>query len=243
MNTGSENISYLVAFVYGLLTFLSPCLLPLVPSFIAYMTGVSFADLKDAQKKNEIRKKAAAHSLLFILGFSAVFVSLGMTASVIGKTLFRYQDAIRIAGGVLIMLFGIYLTGIIKLDFLGKERKLHINAKPATYLGSFLIGVTFAAAWTPCVGPILGSILALASTRSTAGAGAGLLSVYSLGIAIPFFLTGLMVNSFLEYFNRYKKLVGTINVASGVLLIIVGALFATNYMSVLGNKLTMLFSK
>lgn len=243
MTNGSESISYFVAFAAGLLTFLSPCLLPLVPSFIAYITGVSFADLKDAGKAGEVRKKAAVHSLFFIMGFSAVFVLLGLTATFIGRALFRYQDAIRIAGGALIMVFGLYLAGVIRLDFLGKERRFHVGAKSATYLGSFLIGVTFAAAWTPCAGPILGSILVMAGTKSTVWAGAGLLTTYSLGIAIPFFLTGLLVNTFLEYFNRFKKIIGAINVAGGVFLVIVGALLVTNYMAVIGEKLTALFVK
>ena len=173
----NENISYLVAFVAGFLTYLSPCLLPLIPSFIAYIAGVSFSDLKDAGKHGEVRKKTVIHSLLFILGFSIVFILLGLTATIIGKTLFQYQNVIRIIGGVLIIIFGLYLTGVLKLDFLIKERRINLPIKGATYIGSFLIGVTFAAAWTPCAGPILGSILVMAGTKANLGQGAQLLSV------------------------------------------------------------------
>jgi cytochrome c-type biogenesis protein len=160
-----ENVSYALAFGAGLLTYLSPCLLPLIPAFIAYITGVSFSDLKEEKQKSEVRKKTIIHSLLFIAGFSVIFVLLGLTATLVGKFLFQYQKFIRIAGGLLIILFGLQLMGILKFDFLIKERKLNIAAKGASYLGSFLIGVTFAAAWTPCAGPILGSILVLAGTR------------------------------------------------------------------------------
>jgi cytochrome c-type biogenesis protein len=239
----SEQVSYIVAFVAGLLMFLSPCLLPLIPSFIAYITGVSFGDLKDGAKRGEVRKKTIIHSLLFILGFSIVFVLLGLTATTVGKALYQYQNVIRIAGGILIIIFGLYLTGLLKLDFLIKERRLNIKAKGATYLGSFLIGVTFAAAWTPCAGPILGSILVLAGTKASIAEGAKLLAVFSLGIALPFFLTGLAINTFLEYFNRFKKIISAINIVGGIFLVIVGMLMVTNYLAIISQKFLSVFSK
>jgi cytochrome c-type biogenesis protein len=238
-----ENISYIVAFVAGLLTYLSPCLLPLIPAFIAYITGVSFQDLKDGGKKSVIRKKTVIHALLFIAGFSLIFVLLGLTATLIGKTLFQYQKFIRIAGGLLIMVFGLQLLGVINFDFLTKERKLPIAARSASYLGSFLIGVTFAAAWTPCAGPILGSILVLAGTKANALTGAKLLTVYSLGIAIPFFLTAVLINSFLGQLGRLQKVIGIVNRIGGAFLIAVGALVATNYLAVISEKLLSLFVK
>ena len=239
----NENISYIVAFGAGFLTYLSPCLLPLIPSFIAYITGVSFADLTDLNKKGEVRKKTVAHSLLFILGFSAIFILLGLTATFIGKILFRYQKFIRIAGGALIMIFGLYLTGLLKLSFLVKERRFKLPAEGASYLGSFLIGVTFAAAWTPCAGPILGSILVLAGTKASVGEGAKLLCAYSLGIAAPFFITALVINSFLEYFNKFKKFLSAVNIIGGIFLIIVGILVMTNYLSILSEKFLTAFTK
>lgn len=241
--TGNESVSYIVAFTAGLLTFLSPCLLPLVPSFIAYITGVSFGELKDAGKKVEVRKKAVIHSLLFIAGFSVIFILLGLTATVIGKALFAYQKYIRIGGGILIAVFGFYLTGLLKLDFLVKERRFKFSTKGASYLGSFLVGVTFAAAWTPCAGPILGSILVLAGTKADVTQGAALLTVYSLGIAVPFFVTGLLVDLFLEYFNRFKKIISAVNIVGGIFLIIVGILVATNYLQVISEKFLAAFTK
>lgn len=239
----NESISYIVAFTAGVLTYLSPCLLPMIPAFIAYITGVSFDDFKDASKGREIRRKTVIHALLFILGFSLIFVLLGLTATIVGKSLFRYQGVIRIAGGILIMLFGLQLAGILKLDFLIKERKINIAARSASYLGSFLIGVTFAAAWTPCAGPILGSILVLAGSKANTATGAKLLVTYSAGIAVPFFVTALLVNSFLEHLNKLKKILNSINIIGGVFLIIVGFLMATNYLAVISDKLFSAFAK
>ena len=239
----TENISYIVAFAAGLLTFLSPCLLPLIPAFIAYITGVSFTDLKDESKRLEIRKKTVTHTLLFITGFSLIFVLLGLTATLLGKFLFQYQKIIRIAGGILIMLFGLQLLGVLKLNFLIKERKLNIATKGASYLGSFLIGVTFAAAWTPCAGPILGSILVLAGTKADVVTGAKLLAVYSLGVAIPFFLTAILVNSFLSHLNKLQKAMRWINIIGGAFLIIVGLLVATNYLAIISGKALSSFTR
>lgn len=239
----SENISLVVAFFAGLLTFLSPCLLPVIPSFLAYITGISFADLSDASKQSALRSKVIIHTLLFICGFSLVFMLLGLTATFIGRLLFEYQKAIRIAGGLLVIFFGLYLTGIFNFDFLAKERRLKLTAKGATYLGSFLIGVTFAAAWTPCAGPILGSILVLAGTKADMARGSGLLAAYSLGIAVPFFITALLVNSFIEYFKKFQKAIRGINIAGGIFLIIVGILIATNYLSVISERLMSVFAK
>jgi len=234
----NESVSYAVAFAAGFLSYLSPCLLPLIPSFIAYISGVSFSDLKDPSgSKGETRRKTIVHSLLFILGFSIVFILLGLTATVVGKALWQYQKAIRIVGGVLIVLFGLSLMGILKFDFLLKERRFNVRAKGASYVGSFLVGVTFAAAWTPCAGPILGSILVLAGTKADAVQGAILLAVYSAGIAVPFFLTGLLVNSFLENFNRFKKVLNVVNMVGGIFLVVVGILVMTNYLTVIGNRL------
>lgn len=238
----NENLSYTVAFTAGFLTYLSPCLLPLIPSFIAYITGMSFGDLKDSEKRGEVRKKAIIHSLLFILGFSLIFILLGLTATLIGKLLFQYQKAIRIVGGILIIIFGLYLTGLLKLDFLAKERKFKFSTKGASYIGSFLIGVTFAAAWTPCAGPILGSILVLAGTKANVVLGAKLLSIYSLGIALPFFITALVINSFLAYFKKFKRLISVINIIAGIFLIIVGVLVATNYLVVIARRFSTTFT-
>ncbi|MCX5679192.1 MAG: sulfite exporter TauE/SafE family protein [Candidatus Omnitrophica bacterium] len=233
----NQSVSYAVAFTAGFLSYLSPCLLPLIPSFIAYISGLSFNDLKYSGSKADVRHKTLIHSILFILGFSIVFIILGLTATVMGKALWQYQKAIRIAGGALIVLFGLSLMGVLKIDFLMKERRLSIQAKRASYVGSFIVGVTFAVAWTPCAGPILGSILVLAGTKADVVQGAKLLAVYSAGIAVPFFLTALLVSSFLENFSRFKKVLKVINVVGGGFLVIVGMLVMTNYLTAIGNRL------
>jgi len=239
----NENISYIVALVAGILTYLSPCLLPMIPAFIAYITGVSFADFKDESKAADVRRKTITHALLFIAGFSLVFIALGLTATLLGKVLFHYQKFIRIAGGILIILFGLQLAGVLKLDFFIKERKFKLATKSASYLSSFLIGVTFAAAWTPCAGPILGSILVLAGAKANVIMGAKLLTVYSIGIAIPFFMTALLVNTFLEHINRLQKILKVLNRVGGVFLVAIGFLMATNYLAVISEKIFSSFAK
>lgn len=230
------NVTFFVAFVAGLLTFLSPCILPLIPSFIAYITGVSFKDLKADHMKSEVRMKTITHTLLFIAGFTVVFILLGLTATAIGRALYNFQGVIRIAGGVLIIIFGLYLLGVIKLDALTKDH--HIKVKNgSTYVGSFLVGITFAAAWTPCAGPILGSILVLAGTESSMARGAALLTVYSIGVGIPFIVTAITINHFLAAFNKFTRFVGYINRIGGVFLVIVGILVATNYLQVIGERI------
>ncbi len=229
------------AFTAGILTFLSPCILPLIPSFIAYISGVSYNDLKDDRKG--VRAKAISHTVLFIVGFSIIFVLMGLTATAIGKTLFAYQKFIRIGGGALIVLFGLTLTGILRIGFL--EKSFHIKARVggATYLGSFLVGVTFAAAWTPCAGPLFGSILVIAGTQGRAIEGAKLLAIYSMGIGVPFLITSAAMQAFLAYFNRFKKAMAYINKAAGVLLILAGILIITDSMNIVAQKVVNIFAK
>ena len=239
----NENVSYIVALAAGILTYLSPCLLPMIPAFIAYITGVSFADFKDESKRGTVRWKTITHTILFIAGFSLVFITLGLTATLLGNALFHYQKFIRIAGGILIMLFGLQLAGILKLDFFIKERKFSVATKSASYVSSFLIGVTFAAAWTPCAGPILGSILVLAGAEANVAMGAKLLTVYSIGIAIPFFITALLVNTFLEHINKLQKILSVFNKIGGAILVVVGLLMATNHLAVISDKIFSSFAR
>lgn len=236
-----EQVSSIVAFTAGILTFLSPCILPLVPSFIAYITGVSYSDLKDEHK--HITKKMLSHTMLFILGFSVVFILMGLTATAVGKVLFHYQKFIRIGGGLLIILFGLTLTGIFKIGFMEKDHHLNIHTKKATYLGSFLVGVTFAAAWTPCAGPIFGSILVIAGTKGNIAEGAKLLALYSTGIGVPFILMALAIRSFLKYFKRFKGVMANISKVAGVFLILVGILIITDSLNMISGKILGLFVK
>lgn len=223
-----KDVSFPLAFLAGVFSFLSPCVLPLVPSYVSFITGVSFEDLKEGTDRKKIRFLTITNSLAFICGFSLIFIALGASSSVVGQFFFNYQDWIRIVGGVLVILFGLFISGIVKIDFLTRERKFHMSGKPAGYIGSFLVGMTFAAAWTPCIGPILGTILLYASSHGSAAYGFKLLSVYSLGLAVPFFLSSLMFNTFLSYSAKIRKYMRVIMLSSGALLIIFGILLLTN---------------
>jgi cytochrome c-type biogenesis protein len=216
-----EHVSFLFAFGAGFLTFLSPCILPLIPAYISYITGISFDELKEEQNK-DVRKKTVIHSLLFILGFSFVFVTLGASASYLGKLLIAYRTMISRIGGVIVIIFGFYIMGFLRLDFLNKEKRFKLRPQRDSKLGSILLGITFAAAWTPCVDPILGSILTLALTKKTMLEGAWLLSIYSLGIAIPFIISAILINSFLSYFAKLKRYMFIVKFICGLLLILIG---------------------
>jgi cytochrome c-type biogenesis protein len=223
-----KDISFSLAFFAGLLSFLSPCVLPLVPSYISFITGVSFEDLKSRDERQRVRFLTITNSLAFIAGFSLIFIALGASSSVVGRFLFEYQDWIRIIGGILVIFFGLFVSGVLKLDFLTRERKFHLTGKPAGYVGTFFVGMTFAAAWTPCIGPILGTILVYASSKGSAVYGFKLLSVYSLGLALPFFFSSLMFNSFLSYSVKIRRYMRVIMIVSGLLLIVFGLLLLTN---------------
>src|SRR4030043_1458791 len=223
-----KDVSFSVAFLAGILSFLSPCVLPLVPSYVSFITGISFKDLTVSGDRKRIRYLTITNSVAFISGFSTVFIALGLSSSAIGSFLFEYLDLIRIIGGVLIIIFGLFLSGFLKLDFLMKYKKIHLGGKPSGYLGTFIVGMTFAAGWSPCIGPILGTILVYASSKGSAVYGFKLLSVYSLGLALPFFLSSLMFNSFLSYSGKIRRYMRVIMIVSGLLLIVFGLLLLTN---------------
>ena len=216
-------VSFGAAFAAGLLTFLSPCILPLIPAYVSYITGISLDELKESHKK-EVQRRVLGYSLLFVLGFSAVFIALGASASYIGQLFLIHKALISKIGGALIIIFGLYFLGILKLDFFAKEKKIRFKSRRGSKLGSFLLGVTFAAAWTPCVGPILGSILVLAGTGEKMAGGIWLLGVYSLGIAIPFIISALLINSFLMRYAKFNKYLSAVKIICGLLLIFIGVL-------------------
>ena len=226
--TQVNQVSLLAAFLAGVVSFVSPCVLPLVPSYITFITGVSFDELTAEQAGPRVRRLTIIHSLAFIVGFSLVFIALGATATVAGQFLRTHQDLLRRVGGVLIILFGVFLTGIVPIPALSRERKKQLTTKPLGVLGSVLVGITFAAGWTPCIGPILASILIYASTAKTVGTGVVLLSVYSLGLGLPFFIASLAMNSFLAASRRIRGQLRTIEVVSGVVLSLFGVLLVTD---------------
>jgi len=223
-----KDVSFPLAFAAGLLSFLSPCVLPLVPSYVSFITGVSFEDLTGGVDKRRIRYLTITNSLAFVFGFSAVFMALGVSSSAIGKFLFTYQDVIRIVGGIVVIIFGLFVAGFLKIDFLTRDKKVHLSGKPMGYAGTFIVGMTFAAGWTPCIGPILGTILLYASTKGSALYGVKLLAVYSLGLAVPFFASSLAMNSFLSYSRKLLRYMRFIMIASGLLLILFGVMLLTN---------------
>jgi cytochrome c-type biogenesis protein len=215
------GLGLLVAFAAGLLSFLSPCVLPLVPSYVGFLTGMTLPEMAAR------RRVALVHALLFVTGFSLVFILLGASATALGSALRYYQVWIARVGGVLVMLFGLLCLGLVKVGFLEQERRLQLQHKPVGYLGSALVGVAFGAGWTPCIGPVLGGILSLAATTESVSRGMVLLGVYSAGLAVPFLLAAVAVESFLEWFQRFRRFLPWVMRVSGVLLIFVGALMAT----------------
>ena len=237
-----QDISVLIAFSAGLLSFVSPCVLPLVPSYITYITGVSFKDLSEGGSKKRLRWLTISHSLLFICGFSLIFVLMGASASYLGQVLVQYQSWIMRAGGVLIIILGVHFTGLITIPFLQMEKRFEMEKKPLGYVGSFLVGVVFAAGWTPCVGPILSTILLYASTAKSFMTGVVLLAFYSLGLAIPFFLASLAFNSFLSAFEKIKRYMRAIMIVSGIFMIIIGILLLTDLFTTLNSYVNILAS-
>jgi len=231
---GAE-LSFLVATAAGLLSFLSPCVLPLLPSYLSFIAGVSFEELQGTVANPRTRRALFANSVLFVLGFSLVFIALGAGATLVGKVLFQYQVLIRRVGGALVVVMGLYVAGWLRIPFLMREWRAELNSRPAGYFGAVLTGVTFAAGWTPCIGPILGSILTLASVSQTAGTGILMLAAYSLGLAIPFLLSALMINQFLGFFDRFKRFFPMVTRLSGIILIAVGLLLLTDYFAVLSR--------
>jgi cytochrome c-type biogenesis protein len=223
-----KDISMPMAFLAGLLSFLSPCVLPLLPSYVSFITGISFEQLTSEKDRKRVRFLTITNSFAFVAGFSAVFISLGASSSFFGQLLYRYQEWIRIVGGILVIIFGLFISGIIKLDLFLKEKRLHLHGKPAGYLGSFLVGMTFAAAWSPCIGPILGTILLYAASEGSTSYGLKLLSVYSLGLGLPFFLSSLALNTFLSYSKVLYRFMRAIMLSSGLLLIIFGIMLLSN---------------
>jgi cytochrome c-type biogenesis protein len=224
----SQEISTLIAFTAGILSFVSPCVLPLVPSYITYITGVSFKEFTDVTVRPRLRWATMLHSALFIMGFSTIFILMGASASYLGQALIEYQSWIMKGGGVLIIVLGIHFTGVINIPFLQMEKRFELRKKPLGYLGSFLVGVVFAAGWTPCIGPILSTILIYASTSKNYTTGIYLLTVYSMGLGIPFFLSSLAFSTFLSAFDRMKRYMRWISFISGIFMILIGILFLTD---------------
>lgn len=238
----AQNPTFYLAFLAGILSFISPCVLPLIPSYISFVTGISFEELTEGNNNPAVKKVIILNSLMFILGFSVVFIALGATVSLLGQYFAIYQGVIRRVGAIIIIFLGLHIIGIVNIKALQRDKRLHFfREKPVGFIGSFLVGVGFAAGWTPCIGPILASILIVAGTSETLGLGVWLLVVYSLGLAVPFLLTSLGINTFLNYFNRFKKHMRIVSVVSGLFLIVMGVLIYTNYFAIFTGYLNAWF--
>ena len=220
------NINFAIAFIGGLLTFFSPCFLPLVPAYLIYITGLSFEEIKS------VRKATIIHSLLFILGFTIVFTALGITISLVGQFFFAYGNIFRVLGGLFVVFLGLYLMGIIRLPFLDMERKINLSSKPTGMIGTVLVGMVFALGWSPCVGPILAGILVYASQAKTVFQGAMMLMAFSLGLGLPLFLFSLAVNYSLSILKKVEKHLKTIHFICGLFLVLIGIMLITNHLQI-----------
>ena len=227
----TTSVGLLIAFTAGGLSFLSPCVLPLIPSYMSFITGMSLDEM------GEHRGAAFTHALLFVSGFTLIFLMLGATASSVGRLLQFHQVWLERFGGVLIIFFGLYLLGVFRLGALARERRVHIQNKPLGYAGSVLVGVAFGAGWTPCIGPILGAILMYAGTQGSMAQGIVLLLFYSLGLAIPFLVAALAVERFIKWFQRYRQYMPLVTKASGGILLFLGLLLLSGYFSMLASWL------
>ncbi len=230
------NVNGLVAFAFGFLSFFAPCVLPLVPSFLIYISGCSIAscsDLSDAK----VKRRVLLHAIAFIVGFSFVFISLGLSSSFLGNVFSHYAKWIMRIGGILLMAMGLNMLNLVKIGFLNREKIVHMNERPAGFFRSFLVGITFSLGWTPCIGPVLASILLIASAGGSVFTGMRLLSIYSLGLAIPFFGAALMVSGLMGLMQRYGHFVRYTSFVLGGLLIVLGALLLSGYWTFLNGLL------
>lgn len=234
------EVSYIAALIAGLVSFLSPCVLPLVPPYLVYLAGTSLERFADKEPEPQVKRETVIAAALFVAGFSTVFVSLGASASVFGSLIRTYSGPLSTVAGVVIIVMGLHFLGVFQLAFLMREKRVEV-AKPVGLWGAYVMGLAFAFGWTPCIGPILAAILAVAATEQTVAKGAGLLAVYSLGLGIPFMLAAFAIEPFAAFLARFKKHLRRVEQAMGVLLILTGIAFLTGSISTLSFWLLELF--
>ena len=242
-----ENVSALAAFAAGLLSFISPCVLPLIPGYVSFVSGVTLDEMTGSVPAGAAvgvvapavsRRRVLLTALAFVLGFSFVFVSLGATATALGQFLFDRLRLLSQIAGVVIVLFGLHTMGILRIGWLYSERRVQVARKPAGFLGAFLVGISFAFGWTPCIGPILSGILAIAAVQDTVSQGIQLLAVYSAGLGVPVLATALAMNHFFSAFAKIRRHYRTIEIVSGALLVVIGVLIFTDRFTVIARWLT-----
>lgn len=227
----SENVTLLAAFVAGFLSFISPCVLPLIPGYISFVSGASLEEMRAGQ--GAARRQVLISSLAFVLGFSLVFIALGASATAIGRFIFDKQPILSKIAGALIIIFGLHMMGLFKLAFLDNEKRAQTRRKPAGPLGALLVGIAFAFGWTPCIGPILAGILVVAGSRDTIAEGVLLLAIYSLGLGVPFLLTSLAIDRFFSVAAAIRRHYHAIELTSGGLLVGIGLLIFTGQLTVI----------
>ena len=218
----TAQINLPIAFAAGLASFFSPCVLPLVPAYLSFITGLSINELTAGEDRLKNLGRISSDILLFVCGFSFIFIALGASATYLGSFLASHHRILKVCGGIIIILFGLHIGGLVNILPLQYERRLHLKSRPANILGSFTVGAVFALGWTPCLGPILASILTMASLQPTLSQGILLLSVYSLGLAVPFILAGFAVSSFLAFFRRISRYLGLVSKVCAAVLIATG---------------------
>ena len=223
-----SGLNFATAFLAGLVSFLSPCVLPLIPGYISFISGISLPDLQSPEGAKRATRRAFLSSCWFVLGFSLVFIALGASATALGTLLLQKLSALRVIAGAIIIIFGLHLIGVFRIPFLQYENKFEVRQRPLTAIGALLVGAAFAFGWTPCIGPILAGILSLASTQETIGQGMLLLAAYSLGLGLPFLAASLGVQAFFRFFSKFKRYLRVVEILSGILLLAVGVLIATN---------------
>jgi cytochrome c-type biogenesis protein len=224
------NVTIVAALVAGMLSFLSPCVLPLVPPYLVYLTGTSLERLADAESAPRVRTETITAALLFVLGFSTVFVALGASASAIGGIIRIYSSELAILAGIAIIIMGLHFLGLTPIAWLMREKRFTV-AKPVGLWGAYLMGLAFALGWTPCIGPILAAILAIAASEATVAKGAGMLAVYSLGLGVPFMIAAFAVEPFAAFLARFRAHLGLVEKAMGGLLVLTGVAFLTGTVS------------
>ena len=237
------DVSVWAAFIAGILSFLSPCVLPLVPPYLSYIAGVELEELTHAEGRQAraSARKALLAALVFVLGFSTVFVALGAGASAIGQFMREYLDILAKIAGVVIIIMGLHFLGLFRLRFLLMEKRFHAQTSQGTLVGSYVIGLSFALGWTPCIGPVLSAILSMAATEENVATGAGLLAVYSAGLGVPFLLAAFAINGFLKFMRRFRRYLGLVEKIMGAFLVITGVMFLTGTMQTLSYWMLEMF--
>jgi len=229
----------IAAFVAGIISFLSPCVLPLVPGYVSLISGTS-ASAAESANDQRLLGRVMVNSLMFVLGFSIVFIMLGAAATTLGQLTAQYRRELTYVAGVVIIIFGLHLTGLLKIKYLYADKRMHNVQGSSSAFGAFAVGFAFAFGWTPCIGPILTTILTLAASQGTVGKGVGLLAIYSAGLAVPFLLTSLGIDRFLAFYTRFRRHLHTVEVISGILLIAIGLLVLTRRLTMLSGYFSFL---